>query len=312
MSRRARAIETVKVCLWALSSATGSSSIAGAEKAFSKVSGFTKFIPGNEPEAASRAAAALTAMLESNAEFSDHALDIANALLREKAGAIRTDAALLKTPEARRDFPSALYAHIFAKAPPQDDDRVDDLLRAVIEEAFKELRKDDTFHTVFVQEGIIGIESRLESMESRPIAAARQLDRGALTSYLDEAVDTIIAEVRALNHAGDTPRREATRTKGATAPAILARAFAAYDAALEVYTREQHAVDWAMTQHNLALAKAGWLEVEGTSDPCPHLAEALVYVELALSVLDRAQMGHSHAAAVQLRDSIRAELNTLL
>ncbi|MEL6550643.1 MAG: hypothetical protein AAFQ54_10410 [Pseudomonadota bacterium] len=142
--------------------------------------------------------------------------------------------------------------------------------------------------------------------------AARQLDRAALPSNLDEGVDTIIAEVRGLNRAGDTLRREATRTKGATAPAILARAFAAYDAALEICTREQHAVDWAMTQHNLALAKAGGLGVEGTFDPSPHLAEALVHVEVALSVFFRAHMGHSHAAAVQLSDSMRAELNTLL
>ncbi|MEL6914801.1 MAG: hypothetical protein AAFP13_09890 [Pseudomonadota bacterium] len=254
MSRRALAIETVKVCLWALSAATGATTVAHAEKAFSKVSGLAKFLPGNEPDAATRAAAALTAMLDDNPEFPDSAIATANALLLEKGGAIRTDAALLKAPEARRDFPAALYAHLFAKAPPPEDDRVDDLLRAVIAEAFTEFRKDATFHALFVQEGIIGIEGRLETMESRLIAAAtldvedreelaalrterqflisivqnfvpetgddfaaamanvtsalaaaaRRLDLGAQPSNLGEEVDAIVAEVRALNHAGDT------------------------------------------------------------------------------------------------------------
>ncbi|MEL6550642.1 MAG: hypothetical protein AAFQ54_10405 [Pseudomonadota bacterium] len=47
-------------------------------------------------------------MLDGNAGFSDCALDTADALLPDKAGAFCTDAALLNTPKARRDFPSAL------------------------------------------------------------------------------------------------------------------------------------------------------------------------------------------------------------
>ena len=49
---------------------------------------------------------------------------------------------------------------------------------------------------------------------------------------------------------------QAGRTEGAAGAALLAEAVAAYRAALEVYTRAAHPVDWAMTQNNLGVALA--------------------------------------------------------
>ena len=53
------------------------------------------------------------------------------------------------------------------------------------------------------------------------------------------------------NNLGNTLLEQGNRTNGQKGADLLAKAVSAYRAALEVYTRADHPVDWAMTQNNL-------------------------------------------------------------
>ena len=56
------------------------------------------------------------------------------------------------------------------------------------------------------------------------------------------------------NNLGTALRNQAARTEGKAGGKLLARAVAAYEAALEVYTREDEPQRWATTQNNLGNA----------------------------------------------------------
>ncbi|MEM1101954.1 MAG: hypothetical protein AAGH73_10565, partial [Pseudomonadota bacterium] len=91
----------------------------------------------------------------------------------------------------------------------------------------------------------------------------------------------------------------------------LAQAVAACDDALEVRTRQDHPVQWAMTQENLAIAKGALAEHDSAHDPRPLLTEALAHAEAALTVYDPEHMSYDHGRATRVRDHLRAKLDEL-
>jgi hypothetical protein len=103
-------------------------------------------------------------------------------------------------------------------------------------------------------------------------------------------------------------RNQGSRTEGAAGADLLAQAVTAYGAALEVYTRQDHPVDWAMTQVNLAIAEEARTEHGATADPRPHLEAALGHVTSALEVYDPEHMPYDHGTATRLRDDLLARL----
>lgn len=473
-SKRDLAFQAVSFCLWGIGVSTGSSAITKIEKAFSKTKDLAKALSGAPKDPAVQAAQHLMEMLEDTLEFSDDSVALAAELLAEKEGAIRGETDLLKKTEARQDFPKALYDHIFTTAPPPQEGRVDDILRAVIAEAFKELRKDDTFNKLFIQEGLASVEaeigaisaqqrqlldavelhvaektelatlrserklliavveaytpeatqldfqSSLANITSALASAARRLDLSDTSTNQGDAVDAIVAEVRRLNRQGDTTgamaklREDAARrrkererqnaadirildeaiaqaelvndadafaeftlekiqlgtpsaedkfkqlcsvfidryqagqrtaapfvlasatslmrqgitiaptpylwamaqndmaatlqhqgflTEGAKGSAMLAEAIVAFDAALTVYTREDHPANWAMAQNNkgIALQEEG-RRADGTQGAAL-LAQAVVAYDAALEVWSKEEHP-THWATTQTNKSI--------
>ena len=99
------------------------------------------------------------------------------------------------------------------------------------------------------------------------------------------------------------------RTGGSEGAALLGQAVSAYRAALEVYTRADYPVDWAITQVNLAIAEVSLAQHDSCTDPAPHLRAALAHVEAALEVFDPEHMPYDHQKATDLRDRLRAALD---
>jgi len=99
-----------------------------------------------------------------------------------------------------------------------------------------------------------------------------------------------------------------TRTDGHTGADLLARAIGAYDAALSIYTKADHPVDWAETRENLAIAELARAEHQATADPRPHLEAALAHVDAALTVFDPEHMPFNYEKATTLRNDIKARL----
>ena len=105
-------------------------------------------------------------------------------------------------------------------------------------------------------------------------------------------------------------RKQAARTEGAAGTDLLAEAVTAYRAALEVYTRADHPVAWAMTQENLGLAFEA-MAGRATGDPGARYAKALACFDGALEVFDLERMAPSHAKCRRNRDRVAAKLAAL-
>ena len=101
---------------------------------------------------------------------------------------------------------------------------------------------------------------------------------------------------------------QAAQTEGAAGTELLAEAITAYRDALTVRTRQDHPVDWAMTQENLALCEVARADHDATADPIPHLRAALEHVTAALTVFDPEHMPYNQTKATKLRDRINARL----
>ncbi|MGB0926568.1 MAG: hypothetical protein ACPGVA_05115, partial [Pikeienuella sp.] len=90
----------------------------------------------------------------------------------------------------------------------------------------------------------------------------------------------------------------------------LADAVTAYRAALEVYTRSDHPVDWAMTQENLAIALRDMAD-QMPGEAAAHLSAARALVCGALEVYDPAHMPFHHNGAKKLLTDIDARIAAL-
>ena len=91
----------------------------------------------------------------------------------------------------------------------------------------------------------------------------------------------------------------------------MAEAVTSYRAALEVFTREDHPVDWAMTQENIAIALKDRALRPETEDPKIDLGNALHAVENALEVYDPEHMSFDYGTATKLKDKLLAHLASL-
>ena len=110
------------------------------------------------------------------------------------------------------------------------------------------------------------------------------------------------------NNLGNALQNQAARTEGAAGTDLLAEAVTACRGALTVRTRQDHPVDWAITQGNLAICELARADRNATADPLPHLRAALEHVEAALTVYDPEHMSYDHTKATTLRDQIKARL----
>jgi hypothetical protein len=106
-------------------------------------------------------------------------------------------------------------------------------------------------------------------------------------------------------------RNQGSRTEGAAGAALLGQAVEACRAALEVFTRADHPVQWAITQENMALLKRARAAHDTCTDPAPHLRAALEHVTAALTVYDPDHMPYDYGTATRLRDELRAQLAAL-
>ena len=104
---------------------------------------------------------------------------------------------------------------------------------------------------------------------------------------------------------------QGTRTQGPEGNALLAGAVDSYRAALRVSTEDDHPVDWAMTQENLAGAEHSRAEHDTTTDPHPHLQAALAHVDNALRIYDPVHLSFYHGTATALRDDLLEALASL-
>ena len=104
---------------------------------------------------------------------------------------------------------------------------------------------------------------------------------------------------------------QGTRTDGPAGTDLLNQSVTAYRAALTVRTRDDHPVEWAMTQNNLAVAEYSHAVHLATADPRPHLDAALTYIDAALTVYDPDHMSYDHGRATRLRDRILALIAAL-
>ncbi|MEM7471397.1 MAG: hypothetical protein AAF340_08595 [Pseudomonadota bacterium] len=104
----------------------------------------------------------ITKALET-AGASDRGIGVALELLKERHDKIKITQTDLSDDEKRRNFPNALYDMVFCDAGVPSDDGVEDILRNVLSTAYAELRKDDDFHKIFVQEGLTALERDQEN-----------------------------------------------------------------------------------------------------------------------------------------------------
>ena len=111
------------------------------------------------------------------------------------------------------------------------------------------------------------------------------------------------------NNLAGALQRQGSRSQGAEGADLLAQAVTAYRNALEVYTRADHPVDWAMTQYNIAICEKARAEHDSCADPRPPLTAALKAVENALTIYDPDHMSYYHAKATGVRDRIQAKLD---
>ncbi len=113
------------------------------------------------------------------------------------------------------------------------------------------------------------------------------------------------------NNLAGALQAQASRAGGAEGAALLGQAVAAWRDALQVRTRAEYPVDWAMTQNNLASAGLDWSRHDTCTDSRPHLRAALDHVEAALGVYDPVHMPYDHGTATALRNRILTALRNL-
>ncbi|MEM1233622.1 MAG: hypothetical protein AAGH70_05810 [Pseudomonadota bacterium] len=195
----------VGFCMWGIGLISGSTALAGLASV-AVVGTLFREHQRRCPRHLSKAAIArIRTMLDESGELSDDAIATAAGILAEDRGKITVDTDLLRSWEARQDFAAALYGQVFASAPPPEEDGIADILRAVIAEAFTELRKDETFNKLFTQESLAAIEGKLDTIEERLIEAAtlNVADREELASLRTERKFLISIVRNFVPNAGD-------------------------------------------------------------------------------------------------------------
>jgi len=80
------------------------------------------------------------------------------ALIKDHRHKVRIAPETLADAEKRGNFPNTLYDTVFGGVEVPRDDGVEELLRLILTTAWQELRKDDDYHKVFVQESVTAIE----------------------------------------------------------------------------------------------------------------------------------------------------------
>ncbi len=131
----------------------------------------------------------------------------------------------------------------------------------------------------------------------------RWYERGSIHALsLDLSVSIELAELaiaRAIspadradgqNNLGIALWTQGERTGGAEGLSLLARAVAAYDAALTVRTQAETPADWAMTQNNLGIALRAQGERSNGAQGLSLLARAVTAFDAALTVHTQAEM----------------------
>jgi hypothetical protein len=104
---------------------------------------------------------------------------------------------------------------------------------------------------------------------------------------------------------------QGSRTEGAKGTALLAEAVTTYRAALEVRTRADHPVQWAITQENIAIAQLEIADHDSCTDPQAALLAARDAVNKALTIFDPDHMSYDHGTATRLRERIQSRLDAL-
>ncbi|MCT4682772.1 MAG: tetratricopeptide repeat protein [Roseicyclus sp.] len=93
----------------------------------------------------------------------DHrAVGPALALLKENRHKVAVSPTTLVDAEKRGNFPDTLYDIVFAGVGVPKDDGIEALLRMVLTAAWQELRLEDDYHKVFVQESVTALERDLK------------------------------------------------------------------------------------------------------------------------------------------------------
>ncbi|MBV0911719.1 AAA family ATPase [Anianabacter salinae] len=93
---------------------------------------------------------------------SERGIRAALQLLKENRGRVAIEPRHLKDAEIRGNFPDALYDIVFAKVTVPQDDGVPGIIRGVLSAAYEELRLEEDFHKVFVQESVVELERSLQ------------------------------------------------------------------------------------------------------------------------------------------------------
>jgi tetratricopeptide (TPR) repeat protein len=132
------------------------------------------------------------------------------ALLRENRDRVAITPSLLAEADARGDFPAALYDMVFRGVEVPKDDGVEALLRMILTAAWQDLRKEDDYHKIFVQESVTALErdvadgfkridAQLDRMESKldalpaQLVAALRAEQGQPTAVLSPFAQTLLA-----------------------------------------------------------------------------------------------------------------------
>ena len=76
-----------------------------------------------------------------------------------------------------------------------------------------------------------------------------------------------------------------------------------------VFTRDDHPVQWATIQENLAFLHFHWSEHPACEARRDHLQTALTHVAAALEVYDPVYMEYDFGTATRLRESIQTALD---
>lgn len=200
---------------------------------------------------------------------------------------------------------------------PKSDERVANV-RAAAEEAiargdFEEARarlddaveieiRDHALVSAQKAAGLLNLKAKSHLLEGDADAAAASFQRGAeMVRPFDEV------EFARLQYSSAIDLYKHGLRYGGTG---LVYAIAAYEAALEVRTRAEHPVDWAMTQENLALTfeELAGLEAVRARD---HLSCALEHVCKSLEVFDPDHMPFNFEKASKARDRIKEKIAAL-
>ncbi|ABD54781.1 hypothetical protein [Jannaschia sp. CCS1] len=128
----------------------------------------------------------------------DHrAVAPALALLKDNRHKVTITAAHLANAETRGDFPNALYDIVFKGVSVPTDDGVEALLRMILTTAWQDLRLEDAYNKVFLQEGITALERDLADGFSRIEAKLDQVQRvGSDTNQRVRSLETMVSDLK--------------------------------------------------------------------------------------------------------------------